>query len=250
MLRALLKTSGSTVRGEFSRGDLAGLPVPVTRYFSRVLHEGQPIIQSTTLSQTGTFFVPMGGGRWVPMRAEQHFVVRPAGFVWDAHLAMMPFVPVLVRDSYAAGTGTMYVSVGGLYTVTHQSATPKLDAGALQRYLAECVWFPTALLPSAGVVWQARDEHSAVATLTDGHSTVSLVFFFDASGDVTHVTGDRYYEDKGTYTLRPWTVTCREYDTHNGVRIPVECEVAWELPAGRLPYWRGVVSNVRYEFSH
>ena len=125
-----------------------------------------------------------------------------------------------------------------------------LDAGALQRYLAECVWFPTALLPSAGVVWQARDEHSAIAALNDGHSTVSLVFFFDASGDVTHITGDRYYEDTGTYTLRPWTVTCREYDTHNGVRIPTECEVAWELPTGRLPYWRGVVSNVQYEFSH
>lgn len=31
----------------------------------------------------------------------------------------------------------------------------KLDEGALQRYLAEAIWFPTALLPSQGVTWTA-----------------------------------------------------------------------------------------------
>lgn len=249
-VRARLKTDSSVVRGEFSHAELAGLPPPVARFFGRVLHEGQPVIRAVELTQDGSFFVPVGGGKWCPMHAEQQFVVRPAGFVWDASIRMMPVVPVLVRDSYVEGTGTMHASFGGMYTITRQSATPKLDAGALQRYLAESVWFPTALLPSAGVEWHALNNDSAVATLTDGHTTVSMTFFFDATGDVERMVGDRYREDKGAYTLTPWIVTCGGYDTHNGVRIPTDCEVAWQLPAGLQPYWRGHISNVRYEFSH
>ncbi len=157
---------------------------------------------------------------------------------------------MLVRDSYIDGAGTMHASMGGVYAVTRQSATPELDEAALQRYLAEAVWFPTALLPSAGVVWQALDDHSAVAALTDGHSTVSLTFEFDESGDVTRLTGQRYYEENGAYTLRPWIVTCREYEAQNGVRIPTSCEVVWQLPSGLLPYWRGRISSRQYEFSH
>lgn len=236
--------------GEFSHAELAGLPSPVARYFGRVLHEGQPVIRTAALTQDGSFFVPMGKGKWCPMRAEQRFMVRPAGFVWDARIQMMPAIAVLVRDSYVDGIGTMHVSLAGLYTITHETATPELDAGALQRYLAEAVWFPTSLLPSAGVIWRAVDEHSAVAELTDQHTTVSMTFHFDEAGDVIRLTGDRYHSDKGVYTLRPWIVTCAEHESHNGVRVPTVCEVAWQMPSGLQPYWRGRISNVRYEFSH
>jgi hypothetical protein len=112
------------------------------------------------------------------------------------------------------------------------------------------VWFPTALLPSAGVTWQAVDDHSAIAALTDGGTTVAMTFFFDDTGDVVRLTGDRYYDEHGTSTLRPWIVTCGGYDTHNGVRIPTDCEVAWQLPSGLLPYFRCHVTHVDYEFSH
>ena len=249
-LRARLQADSSGVRGEFSHAELAGLPPPVIRYFGRVLHEGQPVICAAELTQQGSFFVPMGRSKWCPMRAEQRFLVRPAGFVWDARIQMMPAIPILVRDSYLDGIGTMHVSAGGLYTLTHETAAPELNAGALQRYLAETVWFPTALLPSAGVTWRAVDEHSAIAELTDRHTTVSMTFHFDEAGDVIRMTGDRYASDKGVYTLRPWIVTCSEHESHNGVRVPTVCEVAWQMPSGLQPYWRGRISNVRYEFSH
>jgi len=248
--RARLQPDGSGVRGEFSHAELVGVPPPVARFFGRVLHQGQPLIRSVELTQDGSFIVPVGGRRWAPMRAEQRFVAEPAGFVWDARISMIPLVPVFVRDSYVVGTGTMRVSMGGVRTLIHQSATPELDASALQRFLAEAVWFPTALLPSAGVTWRAVDDHSATATLTDRHTTVSLTFEFDATGDIVRMTGDRYREEAGKYILTPWIVTCRGYDTFSGVRIPTDCEVAWQLPSGLLPYWRGHISHVRYEFSH
>lgn len=247
--RSRLRSGGSSARGVFSHAELTGLPAPVLRYFRRVLYDGQRVIRAADLAQTGTFFVPMGGGRWCPFSATQRFVVQPAGFVWDARIHMMPLIPVHVRDGYRDGSGSMLASMGGAYALTNQAATPELDAGALQRYLAEAVWFPTALLPPAGVRWDAVDEHSAKATLTDAHTTVSLTFRFDQTGDVELISGDRFREDHGRFVATPWTVRCIEYDTHNGVRIPVECEVAWQLPEGPLPYWRGRLGDVQYEFA-
>ena len=75
-------------------------------------------------------------------------------------------------------------------------------------------------------------------------------FFFDDTGDVVRLTGERYYEEHGTCTLRPWIVTCGDHDTHNGVRLPTDCEVAWQLPSGLLPYCRCHVTHVEYQFSH
>jgi hypothetical protein len=32
------------------------------------------------------------------------------------------------------------------------------------------------------------------------------------------------------------------------MRIPLEGEVAWMLPEGQEPYWRGRITNLTYEF--
>ena len=50
------------------------------------------------------------------------------------------------------------------------------------RFLAEAAWYPTALLPSQGVRWDAIDDTSARASLVDDVTTVSLVFRFDVQG--------------------------------------------------------------------
>ena len=36
----------------------------------------------------------------------------------------------------------------------------------------------------------------------------------------------------------------------DGMRVPLEGEVAWITPAGRKPYWRGTLDSTRYEFAH
>lgn len=32
-------------------------------------------------------------------------------------------------------------------------------------------------------------------------------------------------------------------------RIPLEAEVAWQRPQGLLPYWRGRITGIDYEFA-
>jgi hypothetical protein len=240
-----LNAHASTQPGHFSDRCLTGLPAPVARYFSRVLRDGQPFASRVELMQDAEFFV---GGGWHPLTATQHFTTSPPGFVWNAKIGLAPFVPVFVRDSYVDRTGAMRASLTGVYAIVNQHDRRELDRGALLRYLAEAVWFPTALLPDAGVSWQAVDDKTAVAWLTDGPTTVSLRFHFNAAGDVEIMEApDRPREVNGEYIATPWIVRCTDYENVSGMRIPVQCEVAWQLPGTLLTYWRGRIADIRYD---
>ena len=44
-------------------------------------------------------------------------------------------------------------------------------------------------------------------------------------------------------------MTCREYQRQSGILIPAFCEVAWLMPEGRVPYWRGQVIEIGYDLA-
>lgn len=73
------------------------------------------------------------------------------GFVWDARVRIAPLLHIHVRDAYADGEGNGAVSLLSAITVAEKRGGTTLNAGELYRYLAEGVWYPTALLPPAGV---------------------------------------------------------------------------------------------------
>lgn len=234
--------------GVFTAAAVAGLPEPVARYFRRVLPEGQTYLAAAELLQEGEFLLGAGPRGWRPFRARQRFRARPPGFVWEARIRLAPCVPICVRDAYERGMGAMRARLLGVFPVVNQTGRPELNAGALQRFLAEAVWFPTALLPDQGVTWEGLDEGTARAALTDSGTTAGLQFRFNEAGDVVEIfTPGRYREVKGGYVPTPWTVRCLEYGEHHGIRIPVYCEVEWGLPEGPRPYWRGRVTAITYE---
>jgi hypothetical protein len=228
----------------YRQSALDAVPAPVARYFSRALTDGPATVTSARLQQSGDFRV---GNTWYPFRATQAFSVEPAGFVWDARIATSRLMPVLVRDACVGGAGSMRGEVLALYPIVNQANRRELDAGALQRFLAEAVWFPTALLPRQNLKWEAIDDRRARATLTDRHTTVSLEFRFNDDGDVTEIFApDRYAENHGRYDPKPWVVTCSGYGLHAGMRIPVQCEVAWVEDTTPVPYWRGRITDFQY----
>jgi len=224
------------------------LPDPISRYFRAVLPDVVPSIRYARLEQHGRFLARPTPNGWRPFRAVEHFTARPAGFVWDARIRMAPGVNVLVRDGFVDGRGVMIGSVLGLWPVVSGEG-PALAAGALQRYLAEAVWLPTALLPSAGVAWMPLDGGGARATLTAGGTTVSLDFHFDADGLVARVyTAARERDVGGGRTmLTAWQGRFSRYAWRAGFRIPTAGEVEWILPEGPRPYWRGEITDVVYE---
>ena len=229
----------------YSAEQLGDLPGPVVRYFRAVLRDGQPIMRHVRLEQEGEFLLKAPDG-WRPFTAVQH--INPVGFVWDARIRMMPGVPVLVRDGFVAGAGSMHASLFGLITIVSQEGTPEIASAALMRYLAEAVWCPTALLPSQGVRWASVDDSTARATLSVGPITVSLDYRFGADGLVRGIYApDRGRDVNGTSIPTPWQGRWSEWGEQDGMGIPLRGEVEWILPEGPQPYWRGRVTSIRFD---
>ncbi len=229
--------------------ELLTLPAPVQRYFHTVLKEGQPLVASVNVEHAGTFNMSATGEQWKPFRSTQRVVIQRPGFVWDARIRMVPGMPIHVHDAYVAGEGVLAARLFGLFTVMKQPSTPELAQGELMRFLAEAAWYPTALLPSQGVVWKGIDDSRASATLTDVTISVTLLFQFDVQGRISSVRSEgRYREVDGGQIATPWQGRVWDYQRRDGMLIPLAGEVAWLLPDGAKPYWRGHIINIAYEW--
>jgi hypothetical protein len=227
--------------------ELEGLPDPVQRYFQAVLKEGQPIVTAVDLSQQGIFNMSETKAKWSPFTATQFVTTQRPGFDWDARIQMAPGVSAFVHDAYMLGEGSLHASLLGLFTVADVRDTPQAAQGELLRFFAEMPWYPTALLPSQGVRWEAIDNTSARATVTDGATTVSLVFRFNPEGTIETMRAEARYRDK--LTTMPWSGRFWDYSTRNGMLIPLQGEVGWEYPDGIRLYYKGKVTEINYEFT-
>ena len=237
----------TTVHGSaFDVSQVAGLPAPVARYLAFALAPGQRIIAHVHLRSRGTFAAKPNA--WAPFTAEQDVRTRPPEFVWNARIAMLPLMPVRVRDRYVGGEGSMRAAVAGLVPIVNQHGTPEMAAASLQRFLAEAAWYPTALLPGDGLSWSAIDERRARVTWTDGATTVSLDVTFGPGAEIETVSTMRYRDVKGTSVLTPWVGHHRDYTCLSGMMIPTSGEVAWVLPTGRQPYWRGRLISATFDW--
>lgn len=227
--------------------DVVSLPAPVRRYFETVLDEGRPYVRTVRLEQRGQFRLGDAASPWKPLEATQHVTVDPPGFVWDATVRLAPFVPVRVVDAYVGGEGSLRTRVLSALTVADAGPSFELDAGELQRYLAESVWYPTALLPAEGVRWTAIDGRSARATLEHDGTTVSLTFHFGDDHLVERVVveGRPRAVDDGFEPTR-WSGQFSEYRERGGLLVPTEADVEWNLPDGDLPYWRAEIAEIEY----
>ena len=227
--------------------ELEGLPAPVQRFFRAVLKEGQPIVAAVNLSQQGQFNMSETENKWSPFTATQLVTTQRPGFDWDARIQMAPGVSAFVHDAYVLGEGSLHASLLGLFTVADVRGTPEAALGELLRFFAEMPWYPTALLPSQGVRWEAIDKTSARATLTDAPTTVSLVFRFNAEGTIETMRAEARYRDK--LIAMPWSGQFWNYSTRNEMLIPLEGEVGWEYPDGIRLYYKGKVTGINYEFA-
>ncbi|URI07940.1 hypothetical protein MW290_04975 [Aquincola tertiaricarbonis] len=234
--------------------ELEGLPAPVQRFFLAVLKDGQHMVSAVTIEHCGTFnLAAEGPDQWEPFTSWQRSTMRRPGFVWDGRASMLPGVAVHVHDAYVAGEGILHPAVMGLVSLTELRGTsPEPDGvavGEFMRWFAEGAWYPTALLPSQGVHWSEVDQHSALATASDGAVSVTLLFRFDPpSGVIASVRAEARGRTVGpTVVMTPWEGRWSNYAEVDGLRVPMKGEVAWITPQGLRAYWRGSTVDIRYE---
>ena len=246
----LPSSAPSALPARFDAHELEGLPPPVGRYFRQVLTDGQPIVAAATLAMTGTMNMSPTGEQWKPFTARQRLVTRRPGFLWDAQVFMFPGVPAHVEDSYIAGHGRLIAKVLGLFTVAESQGEGEIARGEFMRYFAETPWYPTALLPSQGVRWEAVDDASAQATLIDGPITLSLLFRFNDAGLIASVRAEARgagVGKDGVMVMLPWDCAFSDYQPQGGMLIPMTGEAAWVRPEGRKVYFVGHVKTLSHE---
>lgn len=230
--------------------ELEGLPEPVQRYFRRVLREGQPMIAAVRVRHEGTFNMGGADQRWMTFSSDQLVITRRPGFDWNARMRMMPGAGVRVHDAYVAGEGILYAAVLGAIPVANLRGGGEIAEGELMRFFAESAWYPTALLPSQGVQWEAVDDSSARATLRDGSLAITLLFEFAADSTIAQVRAEARGRTVGKEIIpTPWQGRFSNYQEQSGMLVPMEGEVSWLLPEGPAPYWRGRIVEIEYEFA-
>jgi hypothetical protein len=250
-LRARLDRAREPVRPQtVDFRELEGLPAPVQRYFRTALEEGQPMVAGVRVRHTGTFNMGEASDNWKPFTSDQVVVARRPGFDWDGRVAMAPGLPIRVHDAYVAGEGVLHASVLGLVPVVNMRGTGEIAGGELMRFFAEAAWYPTALLPSQGVRWEAKDDRSAYAILEEGDISITMLFTFDEEGLIDTVRAEaRGRAVDGEVVPTPWRGRFWNYEERGGMLVPMSGEVAWVPSGGEEPYWRGHITEIHYEFA-
>lgn len=253
LLAALIESVSGPANGPRPKATanqaMSDLPRPVARYLSAVLPAGQRPIRLARYEQAGTLRTDPRSDRWMDFTARQ--IIAPAfvAFVWDARVSIMPLMHVRVRDSLVLGRGAGQVALLSAIPVGGAGGTMEMNSGALHRFLAEAVWYPTALWPGPHLRWDPIDEARALVTLSSDGISVSLEFRFNENDEVAGIySPGRWGSFDGGYKQVAWEGKFASYVKHNGVLVPSQGEVGWYIDGEWRSVWRGTVTEAVLEF--
>jgi hypothetical protein len=227
---------------------LNSLPAPVQRYLRLAMPEAPAHLSRVWLRQRGALRTGTRAASWLRFTAEHQVAPRAVGFVWNARVALFPGAHLRVLDSLIDGRGAGRVSLMSVLRLSAAAGDLQMNSGSVHRFLAEAVWYPSALLPSARLCWSPIDDHRALATLTTGDVGVSLEFRFNAAGEAILVcTPGRWGRFADGYRQVAWEGRFGDYTVIDGMRVPRHGEVGWYDDRLWRKVWEGSIEEFRYE---
>lgn len=242
---AVLYTGAGSASVIVDEAMLRPLPPVVGAWLRQAGVVGQPLTRSAHLQQSGRMRTAPDGP-WMNIVAEQWFNAERPGFVWLAEIAAAPCVHIAGRDTCLDGKGRMLIKAMSAWPIADATGT-EIDQGALSRYLAEIIWFPSAALRDY-IAWEATGPCSATATLRMGDQAIAAVFTFSAAGDPIAVSAERYYTQPSGASLEQWRVAIEpdSFADFQGLRIPARASVTWSLASGDFTWYHVEVDRVDY----
>lgn len=223
--------------------DLNGLPRPVQNWLQYSQIVGKERIVSSRTKQEVSMRLKENQP-WMKALVEQYFRTDEPGFIWAVDIRMAPLLHIVGRDNYIEGRGNMLIKLLSLKTVANGRGK-EIDQGALLRYLAETVWFPTAAL-NEYIQWEGIDTNSAKATMSYKGVTASGVFTYNEKGEVLSFVAQRYGDFDGEYRKETWSCTMTEYKEFNGLIVPSQGDITWKLKTGDLHWYHFEVKEMEY----
>ncbi len=177
-------------------------------------------------------------GSWLPFTAEQSISTRIPRFRWHARIRMAPLVTAVVEDSFLDGHGLLEAKLFGFIPLAHGEGLD-IDRGELQRYLAEIVWAPHALLRNPEIRFSVLSSSSVRVWIQDEDTYVDLSF--DGEGNIHRAYTETRSRDGKP---QPWEGTFGPLKDFGTLLAPEYGEVSWLAPEGTFTYWRGRVGSI------
>ncbi len=181
---------------------------------------------------------------WHEGTADQLFTVDKPAFNWRLKMKMSPIINVKGRDKFVDGKGEMKIKMNSLFNLANEKGS-KIDEGALQRFLGEIIWFPTAAT-SPLIQWEQVNSLTAKATLSYKGTKGSGTFHFNQNGDLIKYTAMRYKGNEPESKRYLWINEVTDYRVFNGIKMPSKVNVTWQLDDGPWNWLKLEVTNVRY----
>lgn len=240
----ILSATNAEREAIFSENEIQDLPKPVRNWLLHCGAIGKPKTRTGKLTQVAQMKMKPDQKDWFEAKALQYTVVDPPAFNWTVDLKMNPFLWIKGRDSFKAGKGEMLIKLNSLFNLVNANG-PKIDEGALQRFLGEMVWFPS-LAVSPFVSWEELDDLSAKATLDYQNTKGSGTFYFNEDGDFVKFIALRFQGDNPNEARKEWILTVEEYAVFEGIKVPSKMKASWNLEQGEWNWLKLEIKNLEY----
>ena len=225
------------IKEKYHPDQIDALPLPVQNYFAHVLKDGQPYISYARLRHNGRF-KSKPDGKWSAIHGEEYFTVEKPGFIWRGTIKGIAAV-----DRYVAGKGSLSVYFWHFLRIANGRG-PKFSQGELLRWLGECVWFPTALLPNDHLRWEAIDDRHAKLIYHYHKSSVYYIVTFNDAHEIVQLETQRYM---GAKTMETWIGKISNYKMIHHMMIPRTMRAIWKLADHEFTYAAFTLTDIEYD---
>lgn len=225
---------------------IQNLPQPVQNYLNICGFMGKEIPVNAEVIWSDSHIKMKPGGNWMKLKTLQYNSVKNPFRIAYMKAHILGIIPFEGRDMYYGGNGHMYGKIGKVITIFDEKER-EIAQSALIIILAECLLVPGYALQNY-IQWEEVDEYTAKATITHGGIEASGLFHFNEDYEfVLFETNDRYYmnPEKGN-VLTPFSAEIGQYFQQGDLKIPGSLKAIWHLETGRYEYWKGTISEVRY----
>lgn len=223
----------------FNYKQLEGLPTVVQSYFKHVLKEGQSYINNVRLKHDGNFKTAKGK-KWSKIRGKQYFTTKNPGFIWNGEIGI-----VSAKDMYLNDKGSLTIKLLNFFKIAEEKGKT-INQGELLRWLGESVWFPTNLLPSDNLKWEAIDDKSAKLLFNYKDLELFYIVTFNDNNEIIKLETNRFMDAN---TIKPWVGECSNYQKINGMKIPFNIKATWKLDDGNYNYVDFNIKKIEYNIS-
>ncbi|KAL0218004.1 hypothetical protein RCL1_008852 [Eukaryota sp. TZLM3-RCL] len=221
--------------------DISHLPQSVQNWMIASGVVGKPHLTVVSSTQDALMKLSPSDTKWLRAKSEQISTSFPPAFIWNVRLRMFG-LPVFGVDSFMKGKGSMLIKLLGLVPVVNTRDNLQINEGALQRWLGEIVWVPSAALNPL-ITWVEVDSKTAHATLAVDGTVGDGTFYFNDDGLLDKFSTMRFQGEADTKT--EWVVTIEKHAVTDGYTYPSKFYLTWKLEEGDWDWMKMTVTSYR-----